>query len=207
MPSAQDELSRPESNMRFSSQLEWDFFHVCVLQCAARFFSAADAALLAASDDAARQVSRGLAPEVRRGSGCSRRPRREIRNLAARGFGGRGRSVERSRRGAATEVPVPSRTDFDDHQHGAETRGAALRCGERFLFPLGFRLCRPALPRCSAAGTRGRRRNRILAKFSSACQAQRGSHRRDQLPHFRPFPSWLQAAPLLASKLAEEDAR
>src|ERR1700692_2214840 len=88
--------------------LEWGFFHVCVLQCAARFFSGADAALLAAANDASRQVSGRVAPEVRHRSGCSRWLRRETGNLGARGFGGRGCGVERSRHGIATEISVPS---------------------------------------------------------------------------------------------------
>src|SRR4029077_1012141 len=75
--------------------LEWGVLHVRVLQCTARFFSGADAALLAAADDEARQVSGRLAPEVRRGSGRSLWPQRETGNLGACGFGGRGCSVER----------------------------------------------------------------------------------------------------------------
>src|ERR1700681_4483939 len=94
--------------------LEWGFFYVCVLQYTARFFSGADAALLASADDEARQVSGGVTTEVRRRSGRSRGPRRETGNLGACGFGGRGGSVERSRRGAATEISVPSRTGFNE---------------------------------------------------------------------------------------------
>src|ERR1700674_4248552 len=115
--------------------LEWGFFHVRILQCTARFFSGADAALLASADDEARQVSGRVTTEVRLRSGRSRWPRRETGNLGACGFGGRGGSIERSRRGAATEISVPSRTGFNDHQHRAETRCPAIRRGERFLFP------------------------------------------------------------------------
>src|SRR6202165_345425 len=116
------------------------FFYVCVLQCTARFFPGADAALLASAEDEARQVSGGVTTEVARRSDGSRWPRRETGNLGACGFGGRGGSVERSRRGAATEISVPSRTGFNDHQHRAETRCPAIRRGERFLFTLGLSL-------------------------------------------------------------------
>jgi 3-deoxy-D-manno-octulosonic-acid transferase len=64
---------------------------------------------------------------------CERR-----HDLGSRGFGGRGCGFERGRRGAAAEIPVPSRNDFDDHQHRAETRRAPFWRGERVLFPLDF---------------------------------------------------------------------
>src|SRR3984893_17876430 len=124
--------------------LEWGFFYVCVLQCTARFFSGADAALLASADDEARQVSGGVTTEVRRRSGRSRWPRRETGNLGACGFGGRGGSIERSRRSAAADSPVTSRTAFTHHQLRAETPCAAIRREERFIFPLGIRLRLPA---------------------------------------------------------------
>ena len=59
----------------------------------------------------------GLRREVRRGSARLRWSQRETRNLGSRGFGGRGCGFERGRKSAATEIPVPSRNDFDDHQH------------------------------------------------------------------------------------------
>ena len=90
---------------------------------------------------------------------------------------------------------------------GQKLAARAVRRGERVLFSAGLRLRDPAVPRFFASGTRGRRRNGILAEFSPACQAQRGSHRRDQLPYFRPLAARLQAAPLLASEIAGEGAR
>src|SRR5260370_26139311 len=146
----------------FGRDLEWDFFHVRALQCAARFFPGADAALLAAANDAARQVSGGVPPAVRCRSACSRWPRREARNLGSCGFGWRGCGFERSRRGAAPEISEPSRADFDDHEHGAETRRAAVWRGERVLLSPGLRLPCPSYPRPLPSGTCVRRPNGIL---------------------------------------------
>ena len=80
---------------------------------------------------------------------------------------------------------------------------AAQRFGAEnvFYFPLDFALRHPALSRCIASGTVRDRGNGILAELSAAGQAQRGAHRRDQLPNFRPLVSRLQAASVLASGL------
>src|ERR1035437_562475 len=83
MPPLDAVLSRRRSNRISSRHLEWDFLHVRALQCTARFFPVADAALLAAADDAPRQISSRPAPEVRRRSADSRWPRRKTRNLGS----------------------------------------------------------------------------------------------------------------------------
>ncbi len=157
MPPLDAVLSHRRSNRILSRHLEWGFLHVRALQCAARFFPGADAALLAAADDAARQVSSRPAPEVRRRSARSRR--RETRNLGARGLGGRGGGFERGGHAATREIPVPPCTDFDDDQYGAETRRAPVRRGKCALLSPGLCFRRPALSRRFASGTCGRRRN------------------------------------------------
>src|ERR1035437_5316855 len=140
MPPIDAVLSRRRSNRISSRHLEWGFLHVRALQCAAWFFPVADAALLAAADVAPRQVSSRPAPKVRRRSADSRWPRRKTRNLGARGFGGRGGGFERGGHAATREVSVPPRIDFDDHEHGPETRCAPVRRGKRVLLSPG--LCR-----------------------------------------------------------------
>src|ERR1039458_1782796 len=159
MPPLDAVLSRRRSNRISSRHLEWGFLHVRALQCAARFFPVADAALLAAADDAPRQISSRPAPEVRRRSADSRWPRRKTRNLGARGFGGRGGGFERGGQAATRKIPVPPHTDLVDDQQGAETRGAPASSAKRIHLSAGLCLRRPPLSRRFASGSRGRRRN------------------------------------------------
>ena len=206
MPSAPAVPPLPNPSSVLDSRLEWDFLHVRALQCAARLLPAPDAALLAAPDAPPWQVSRRLSPEVWRRSPRSRRSRPETCDLGACRFRWRGGGFKRPRYRTATEVPLSSSPAFNHHQHRAETRCPTLRRRQRVLFSPRLRLRHPALPRFSPAGSCGCRRNGILAGFSSPCQIKRRSHRRHQLPHFRPLLSRLQALSLLASEIAGEDA-
>src|SRR6201984_693903 len=110
----------PQSSSRVSRHLEWCVLHVPTLQRVARIVSVADAALLAAANDAPRQIPGRPAPAI---WSCSAAPGRQSRarhNLGSRGFGRRGGGLKGSHNRAARELSISSRADFNDHKHRPE---------------------------------------------------------------------------------------
>ena len=186
-------------------QLEWDFLHVRALQCAARSFADRDAALLAAADAAARQVSRRFAAKVRSRAGRSQAPG-QAGNLVACSFRWRGGRVGRGGRRAAAEISIAPRRHFDHHQHRTKT-GARKDLARRTFFIFRWISClRCGLIWGAASGALRDCGNGILAKFPPPGKAQRGANCGGQLPDLRSLLSrYKRLRRLLRSVLGNVD--